>query len=304
MAHSPSTTTTVPAEPRAASPASISSTESGGGGPSVAACIIGDEILNGKIQDTNTRFLAQQCFQRGLTLNKVEVVGDDFTDIAESIRRLSAQYDLVLTTGGIGPTHDDITYEAIGRTFGQELVLHQPTLDRMAQVTPEKFHQQRDEGARKAQERMALFPAGAKVFYPREDLWVPVASVANVFIFPGIPELFQKMLVPWLDRELVRQAEDGGGVGDKGEGSGAARQAPRPFIRVTVATQQPESQIATCLTDLQARMGNRVKVGSYPLWRNERAKVAVTFVGRDQTLLDRCAAEVKQAVDGFDWTET
>ncbi|KAJ1660858.1 hypothetical protein IWQ61_000267 [Dispira simplex] len=264
----------------------------------LAACIIGDEILNGKIQDTNTRYLAKACFERGLSLQKVEVVGDNYADIGESLRSLSGRYDFVLTTGGIGPTHDDITYEAVARTFGRPVAYHQPTLSRMHRISTTLLHTT-DEATLTAQKRMALLPSPVQTYYPRADFWVPVAIIKNVYIFPGVPKLFQVMLVRWLD-DLV-----------SGNPECMSHETPcpqileklAPFHRVAIATFWSESQIARSLADLQNSLGNQAKIGSYPLWKNPRAKVVVTFVGTNMALLTRCAQQICDEIQGFPWTE-
>ncbi|RKP37156.1 putative molybdopterin binding domain-containing protein [Dimargaris cristalligena] len=297
--------------------------------PSIAACIIGDEILNGKIQDTNVRYLARACFQLGLTLQRVEMVADDHADIAEAVRRLAARYDHVITTGGIGPTHDDITYEALARAFGDgKLVYHQPTLDRMERISPSQQPSPRSRSinssrgtadetsavaaaaAHHARRRMALLPEHAQVVFPCEHLWVPIATVENVAIFPGIPALFQTMLDAWLPTLLIPSSPSPSLRPTEPTSTSTpnppphTRLAVRPFQRVAIATHWPESRIAAPLTELQAQVADqKIKIGSYPLWQDPRAKVVITFVGRDPERLTRCAELIKRQVEGFDWQE-
>ncbi|KAK4692505.1 hypothetical protein P7C71_g4719, partial [Lecanoromycetidae sp. Uapishka_2] len=101
-----------------------------------AGCIIiGDEVLGGKTVDTNSAYLAKFCFKLGMSLKRVEVIGDDEAEIVEAARRMSDNYDFVITSGGIGPTHDDITYQSIAKAFELKLVEHQAALDRMKKLS-------------------------------------------------------------------------------------------------------------------------------------------------------------------------
>ncbi|KAK4052079.1 hypothetical protein OIV83_002373 [Microbotryomycetes sp. JL201] len=101
-----------------------------------AGCIlIGDEILNGKTRDSNANFLAKACFDLAIDLKRVEIIPDDEDEIVEAVRRMHRSYDLVITSGGIGPTHDDITYESIAKAFDVELEYHEETKKRMAALS-------------------------------------------------------------------------------------------------------------------------------------------------------------------------
>ena len=141
----------------------------------VAACIIGDEILNGKVQDANTYMLAGALFDAGHSLLKVETIGDNIGEIAATVRRLSESYDFVFTSGGIGPTHDDVTYEAISLgtqmdpvriqwrltliqlAFNTTLYHDEETIELLNQV-----NQRRNIPLNDAAKRMALFPVGVR----------------------------------------------------------------------------------------------------------------------------------------------
>lgn len=114
----------------------------------------------------------------------------------EASRRMVKNYDFVITSGGIGPTHDDITYQSIAKAFGQPLKHHEETLRRLNGHASRRTDLQNQTAEQKtARERMALFPAEAEVLFVGEDLWVPVCRVeGKLCIFPGIPSLFQRML--------------------------------------------------------------------------------------------------------------
>lgn len=244
-----------------------------------AALIIGDEVLNGKISDTNSKFFAKYCFALGLDLRRVEVVPDDEGDIVESVRRLAANYDFVVTSGGIGPTHDDITYEAIGRAFEMPLQQHQSTVERMTRLSKRKIDFA-DTEARAAQLRMATFPVPrpqgsaaadplvaslpntVEVSYMAEDLWVPIVQVAGkVHILPGVPSLFTRLL-EGIRPSLAAQVDES-----------------RQQVRFFVMTDLPESAMAPYLRRLQARVDEKdVKIGSYP--HMALRKNTVSIIGR------------------------
>ncbi|KAJ7115778.1 MoaB/Mog domain-containing protein [Mycena epipterygia] len=228
-----------------------------------AALIIGDEILNGKTLDMNSNYFAKYCFEHGVDLKRIEVIADDEDQIIEASRRMVQNYDFVVTTGGVGPTHDDITYASLAKAFSQSLAHHPETLARMAQMIQRRtWTTAQTPQQRAATERMALFPDRAEIIFVAQDLWVPVVRLEDkLCIFPGIPSLFQKMLnalTPFLP--LPPRAE-------------------RP-LRIQVFTERPESMIAPYLTNLQSRLRpHGIQVGSYPVLGQG---VFVSLIGRDR----------------------
>ncbi|KAF8062234.1 MoaB/Mog domain-containing protein [Lyophyllum atratum] len=226
-----------------------------------AALIIGDEILNGKTLDRNSNFFARYCFEQGIDLKRIEVIADDEQEIIEASRRMVKNYDFVITTGGIGPTHDDITYAALAKSFDQSLVHHPETLRRIDGLSKNRNWAHANAQQREAAQRMALFPEHAEIIFVGEDIWVPVIRMeGRLCVFPGIPSLFQRMLTgltPFLP--LPPQNE-------------------RP-LRIQVFTDRPESMIAPYLTTLQERLKPRgIQVGSYPVLGKG---VFVSLIGRD-----------------------
>ncbi|TBU25752.1 Molybdopterin binding protein [Dichomitus squalens] len=244
-----------------------------------AALVIGDEILNGKTLDRNSNYFARFCFENGIDLKRIEVVPDEEDDIVEAARRLVKNFDFVITTGGIGPTHDDITYQSLAAAFGQPLAHHAETLRRMGEMIKHRTDvANQTEEQRVARERMALFPAHAEVLYIAPDVWVPVVRLeGKLCVFPGIPKLFQRM-VDGLARLLPLPPPD-----------------QRPF-RQQVFTNLPESSIAPYLTRLQARVKDAgVRVGSYPLLAKG---VYVSLIGRDREKVSALAEEVARELQG------
>ncbi|TFY74180.1 hypothetical protein EWM64_g9833 [Hericium alpestre] len=249
-----------------------------------AALIIGDEILNGKTVDKNTNYFAKYCFENGIDLKRVEVIPDEEEDIVEAARRMVQKYDFVITSGGIGPTHDDITYESLAKAFNQPLKHNEEVLRRMLEMSKHRpwVAQQNDE-QRKARERMALFPEKAEVLFIARDLWVPVVRLeGKLCVFPGIPSLFQKMLnglIPYLP---------------------LPPDSAKPF-RQQVFTTLPESSIAPYLTSLHNRVkGEGIRIGSYPLLTRG---VYVSLIGLDEKRINELSEEVKEELQGRIVTE-
>ncbi|KAL1692918.1 MoaB/Mog domain-containing protein [Schizophyllum commune] len=227
-----------------------------------AALVIGDEILNGKTLDRNSNYLARYCFANGVNLKRIEVIPDDEDEIIEASRRLTGRYDFVVTSGGIGPTHDDITYASLAKAFGQTLQHHPETMRRMDAINAFRntnLHTSPEQ--REAYLRMALFPSEAEVIFVRPEIWVPVVRLAGrLYVLPGIPALFQKMLdalTPFLPLP----------------------EATERLKRMQIFTDRRESSIAPYLTELQARLRPRgISVGSYPVVGKG---VFISLIGRD-----------------------
>lgn len=227
-----------------------------------AALIIGDEILNGKTQDTNSHAFAQYCFQYGVDLKRIEVVADEEDEIVEAARRLCSKFDLVVTSGGIGPTHDDITYESLAKAFNTTVTYHEETIKRMTEMNKwRRWMPAQTEEQRTAAHRMALFPENAEVIFVDPEIWVPVIRLGGkLCVFPGIPALFQKMLHALTNFIPLPPPDE------------------RP-LRIQIFTERPESAIAPYLTDLQKRLkAHGVQVGSYPILYKG---VFVSLIGRN-----------------------
>ncbi|ODN78639.1 hypothetical protein L202_04232 [Cryptococcus amylolentus CBS 6039] len=254
-----------------------------------AGClIIGDEVLNGKTKDSNSNFFAQYCFDLGIDLKRIEVIADDEDEIVEAARRMTEKYDFVVTSGGIGPTHDDITYASLAKAFNLPLVHHPETLRRMwALTTPErrKELEAASQAQREARERMALFPtwkkegdAKSEAIFVEADKWVPVVRLGGkLCVFPGIPSLFQQLLLALTPYLPLPPASS------------------KPF-RHLIYTSKPESAIAPYLTELQARVKKEgIRIGSYPyLYQG----VHVSLIGHDVDRIRSLGEEVIKELDG------
>ncbi|KAL9096954.1 MAG: hypothetical protein Q9165_000918 [Trypethelium subeluteriae] len=259
-----------------------------------AGCIIiGDEVLGGKTVDTNSAYFAKYCFSLGINLKRIEVIGDDEGEIVEATRRMSNNYDFVVTSGGIGPTHDDITYQSIARAFDLPLKLHETALEKMKRLSrphpsQPNFNWDEPSPALEAKKRMIILPHDEKlqdedqVVFVDEGLWVPINVVnGNIHILPGVPRLFERLLDGLKPRLLPRLTDP--------EGKGV--------YRVLFSTPLAESEVATYLTELAAKAEPKgVKVGSYPRWGKSRN--TVTLVGRDKEFMDSLVPEVEKGVKG------
>ncbi|KAK9772958.1 putative Molybdenum cofactor synthesis domain-containing protein [Seiridium cardinale] len=259
-----------------------------------AAClIIGDEVLGGKTTDTNSSYMAKWCFQSGINLKRVEVIEDDEDEIVEAVKRMSDRYDFVVTSGGIGPTHDDITYQSIAKAFGLKLILHDEAYKRMVKLSkPRKsepnFSWDVDSPAKTARLRMVQLPIdesrdiSKQAVFPRDNLWVPVSVVnGNIHILPGVPRLFEDLL-DGLKPSIIDRLVDPEGKGT---------------TRIIFSTPMAESAVAGYLTELAAKVSPKgVKVGSYPRWGKQNN--SVTLVGRDKEYLESLVVEVEQNIQG------
>lgn len=229
-----------------------------------AALMIGNELLTGKIQDVNVAVLAKEFFGLGIRLRRIVVCPDEVDVIAEDVNRLRSTHDWVVTSGGVGPTHDDVTMRAVAQAFGCEVV-QDPTLEKLLR---------RYFGERLNDDhlRMARVPEGAVMVKGPGVKW-PTVLMGNVFILPGLPEVFA-MKMPTLSGHLG---------GD------------HPFLSKAVATRLDEADIASLLDDLDVRFPG-VSIGSYPRWGEGPVRVKITLDSRDPELLDRAVASLVAAL--------
>ncbi len=224
--------------------------------------IIGDEILSGRTQDKNIAQIASWLNVQGIRLREVRVVPDVEDEIVAAVNALRARYDYIFTTGGIGPTHDDITVDAIAKALGAGVVIHPE-----ARATLERYYTDRG-GLNEGRLRMARVPDGADLI-PNPMSGAPGIRIGNLFIMAGVPHITAGMLAG-LDGTL-----EGGA----------------PLQSVTLGAFAPESEIAAML---EAAERNHIgcQVGSYPFYR--QGKVGGNFVVRSTSLADAqaCAAEI------------
>lgn len=151
---------------------------------SVAIIIVGDEVLKGQTMDTNSHFLCQELYKSGINVARVSVIPDDINIIAEEVRTCSQKYSFVLTSGGIGPTHDDVTYEGIAKAFDEKTVLNEDLKNILTDLCTDMVFDEI------VAHKMAQVPKSSKIhliYTSEKEMSFPVISVKNVFTFPGIP---------------------------------------------------------------------------------------------------------------------
>jgi molybdenum cofactor synthesis domain-containing protein len=222
-----------------------------------AALIIGNEILSGKIADTNTTFLARTLFELGIELRRVVVCPDEVDTISADLSELRGTHDLVFTSGGVGPTHDDVTIEGVAASFDRPIV---------RSVAVEKMirHYYGDR-ATEAHFRMANMPEGAEMIRSSEAPW-PTVVIENVFVLPGVPEIFELKLT-----DLRKRLDEG-----------------HEFHSQAVYTLSGEGEIASLLERIAEDFPG-VMVGSYVKWSAEDYRTKVTFDGTDPDAVARAA---------------
>ncbi len=222
--------------------------------PTAGIVIIGNEILSGKVTDTNSPYFCRELRTLGVDVERIVTIADVIETIASEVKAMSQAYDFVFTSGGIGPTHDDLTIEGVAAAFGRGIEYSESIAERIERAT----HQPPNEGQRK----MAQIPEGAAML-DSGDLWFPLVVVENVYIFPGIPELLRKKF------ESVRERFHG-----------------VPFVLKRVFVKTRESEIAGQLNDLLHEFP-KLTLGSYPRVREEAFQVLLTLESRDAGYVQR-----------------
>ena len=206
--------------------------------------IIGDEILTGKFADENAAFLIGELRALGVDLRRIAVIPDVLDDIAATVTEMSARFDHVFTSGGVGPTHDDVTMAGIAQGFGTQVV-REPVLEERvraywgARLMPPPL-------------RLAEVPAGAELVYGKDQVW-PVVAYRNVYILPGVPALFRRKFIDIRDRFRAQP--------------------------VTVARAYLDAEEGQIAGDLDAVVAAfpAVRIGSYPRFTERDFKVLITF---------------------------
>ncbi len=213
-----------------------------------AALVIGNELLSGKIEDRNVVVLARTLRALGVELRRVVMVLDELEVIAAEVRALSAAHDWVFTSGGVGPTHDDLTIDGVARAFGVPVV-DSPELEALLRG----YY-----GARITEGHLLMrrIPEGARLVASDAIVW-PAVVMRNVWVLPGVPEIFQSK------QPLIR-AELAGGA---------------PFISLAVLTTLDEGQIKPML-DAVVEAHRDVAIGSYPRWAETGYRTKLTFDGQ------------------------
>jgi molybdenum cofactor synthesis domain-containing protein len=226
---------------------------------SAGIVVIGNEILSGKTADTNSGFLARELRRIGVDVRRIAVIPDELDDIARTVRDFHDRFELVFTSGGVGPTHDDVTIEGIALAFGRRVV-REPELER-------KLRDFYKEKVNEARLKMSEVPEGAELIYGG-TLAFPTMKIENVYILPGIPEILQSKFLSICERF-----------------------AADPFHLRIVYTREGEGAIAEHLNDT-LRSFPQLLLGSYPKIGDPEYVVKLTLESKDREYLEQALAHL------------
>jgi len=226
-----------------------------------AIIVIGNEILSGRTQDINVSFLSKWLNEIGIRVEEVRIIEDKEKSIVDCIKEIKNKFKYVFTTGGIGPTHDDITSKSVAKAFNRKYDFHKEAYDILEKYyTSEKF----SEGRKK----MAKIPQGASlIYYPSSG--APGFIVENIFCLPGVPSILKSMV------EGLKNKIAGG----------------KKILSQTISVETVESEIANSLEDVQNRFKN-VEIGSYPFFRLGKIGVSIVIRSTEKNQIDDCYKQI------------
>ena len=230
-----------------------------------AILIIGNEILSGRTQDTNTSTLATWLNSLGVKVNEVRVIPDIEKTIVDTLNVLRKENNYVFTTGGIGPTHDDITAQSVSKAFGLKYEIHKEAFEILeAYYKPGEFNEGR--------QKMVWMPQNAKLIL-NPTSGAPGFSVENVFCLPGVPSILKSML---------------GGLKNRIVGG-------EPILSQTLSLKTVESEIASSLKKVQ-NQNQEVEIGSYPFFHAGKLGVSIVIRSENQSKIDECSSQILKFV--------
>jgi len=221
--------------------------------------IIGNEILSGKVTDTNSPFLARELRKLGVTVQRMTTIPDDVDVIGATVKLFSDAFEIVFTSGGVGPTHDDVTMEGVARGFGRKVIRH-PELDK-------RLREYLGKNANEARMRMADVPDGAELIVDAR-LGFPTIKCENVYILPGIPEILEQKFQALRDRF-----------------------AASPYFLRVVFTSEGEGAIAEHLNATMEAFPE-LMLGSYPKIGDPEYAVKLTLESKDREYVERALAHL------------
>jgi len=231
-----------------------------------AILIIGNEILSGRTQDTNTSTLANWLNSIGVKVNEVRVIPDIEKKIVDTLRELKKRNNYVFTTGGIGPTHDDITAASVSKAFGLKYEIHKEAYKILeAYYKPGEFNEGR--------QKMVWMPENAELIL-NPTSGAPGFSVENVFCLPGVPSILKSML---------------GGLKNRIVGG-------EPILSHTISLRTVESEIADSLSSVQDN-NKDVEIGSYPFFHAGKLGVSIVLRSTNKSKIDYCKTEILKFVN-------
>ena len=230
-----------------------------------AIIIIGNEILSGRIQDSNLAYISKWLNTHGVQVKEVRIIPDLENEIINNINELRKKFNYIFTTGGIGPTHDDITAKSIAKAFNLKYEFHKEAFAILEKYyKPGEFNESR--------QKMAKMPSNARlIFNPSSG--APGFIVENVFCLPGIPSILQSMLGD-LKNEIL------GG---------------KPLISKTINLRTVESEIAVPLKEIQEK-NDKVEIGSYPFIQAGKVGVAIVLRSEDKSKISICSEQILELI--------
>ena len=230
-----------------------------------AIVVIGNEILSGRTEDKNINFIATRCDKIGLDVKEVRIIPDVEKTIINTILELHKNFDYIFTTGGIGPTHDDITTESIAKAFNIKIEVNMDALERLR-----KHYKNMKVGMNKARKKMAVIPIGAYLI-DNPVSSAPGFIIKNVYVLPGVPKILQAMFL---------------GLEDKLAGI-------NHMLSINIIVFSPEGEIADILNIVQNRY-NEVSIGSYPYFRPPDIGTNIVLRSLDKILINKASLAIKK----------
>lgn len=227
--------------------------------------IIGNEILSGRTQDKNISVLCKWLNKRGIMVNEVRIIQDDINQIIQSVRELKHKYKYVFTTGGIGPTHDDVTAEAIATAFNQKYIYHKKAYKILEDYyTKKEFNDGR--------KKMAKMPENAKLI-PNPKTFAAGFYVDNVFVLPGVPEILLAMINEL--NKIIPNSDE--------------------ILSISCDLFTRESEIADRLKNIQETFKKNVEIGSYPFFKNSKSGTSIVMRSKNYKILLECEKLIKKS---------
>ena len=221
--------------------------------------IIGNEILSGKVTDTNSPYLTRELRKLGVTVRRIVTIPDELDVIASTVAEFRPAYDVVFTSGGVGPTHDDVTIEGVARGLNRKVIRHPQIESRLREFFKDKINE--------ARLKMAEVPEGTELIVDAR-LGFPTVKCENFYILPGIPEILEQKF------EAIRD-----------------RFSASPDFHRVIYTREGEGAIAEHLNDTVAKFPE-LMLGSYPRWGDPEYAVKLTLESKDKDYTDRALAHL------------
>ncbi len=228
---------------------------------SASIIIIGNEILSGRTQDINTQTLSTWLNSIGISVSEVRVIPDNEKMIIDTVNTLRKKYDYIFTTGGIGPTHDDITASSISKAFKKEYKVHKQAYKILeSYYKPGEFNEGR--------QKMVWMPENAELIL-NPTSGAPGFHVENVFCLPGVPSILKSMI---------------GSLRNKIVGG-------KPILSHTISLRTVESEIASSLSKIQEN-NKDIEIGSYPFFQAGKLGVSIVLRSEDQSKINNCNSQI------------